>query len=71
MHEQTIFFDDSTSINHYYNQLIGISEWASEEHEFQHIQKAIDKIRVVSVDDLFGEAIRRVHNEESVSSLFG
>ena len=36
-----------------------------------HCPKAVDKIRVVSVDDLFGEAIRRVHNEESVSSLFG
>ena len=42
MHEQTIFFDESTSINHYYNELIGFSEWTSEEHEFQHIQKAID-----------------------------
>ena len=36
-----------------------------------HCPKSVDKIRVVSVDDLFGEAIRRVHNEESVSSLFG
>lgn len=36
-----------------------------------HCPKSIDKIRTVSVDDLFGEAIRRVHNEESVSSLFG
>ncbi len=36
-----------------------------------HCPKAVDKIRTVSVDDLFGEAIRRVHNEESVSSLFG
>jgi ribose-phosphate pyrophosphokinase len=36
-----------------------------------HCPKSVDKIRVVSVDELFGEAIRRVHNEESVSSLFG
>jgi len=30
----------------------------------------IDKVRVVSVSKLFGEALRRVSNEESVSSLF-
>ena len=30
----------------------------------------IDKIKLVSVDKLFGEAIRRVTNEESVSTLF-
>ncbi len=29
-----------------------------------------DKIEVLSVADLLGEAIRRIHNEESVSSLF-
>ena len=28
------------------------------------------KTRVVSVSNIFGEAIRRVSNEESVSSLF-
>jgi ribose-phosphate pyrophosphokinase len=28
------------------------------------------KLRVVSVSELLGEAIRRIHNEESVSSLF-
>ena len=43
MHEKTIFFDESTSINHYYNQLIGISEWASEGTISAH--QAIDKIR--------------------------
>ena len=34
-------------------------------------KKASSKIRQVSVGKLFGEAIRRVTNEESVSSLFG
>ena len=29
-----------------------------------------DKIRVLSVSSLLGEAIRRIHNEDSVSSLF-
>ena len=33
-------------------------------------KKKIDKIEVLSVADLLGEAIRRIHNEESVSSLF-
>ena len=28
------------------------------------------KLQVVSVSELLGEAIRRIHNEESVSSLF-
>ena len=28
------------------------------------------KLHVVSVSELLGEAIRRIHNEESVSSLF-
>ncbi|HNN60402.1 MAG TPA: ribose-phosphate pyrophosphokinase, partial [Leptospiraceae bacterium] len=32
--------------------------------------KKIDKITVLSVARLVGEAIRRIHNEESVSSLF-
>ena len=32
--------------------------------------KNVDKVRQVSVGSLFGEAIRRVSNEESVSSLF-
>ena len=32
--------------------------------------KGCKKTRQVSVSELFGEAIRRVHNEESVSSLF-
>ena len=29
-----------------------------------------EKIRVVSIAQLLGEAIRRINNEESVSSLF-
>ncbi|MBI3395454.1 MAG: ribose-phosphate pyrophosphokinase [Spirochaetia bacterium] len=33
-------------------------------------EKKIDKITVLSVAGLCGEAIRRIHNEESVSSLF-
>ena len=32
--------------------------------------KGCKKTRQVTVSELFGEAIRRVHNEESVSSLF-
>ena len=35
-----------------------------------HCDDTITKIRQVSVDQLIGEAIRRVSNEESVSSLF-
>ncbi|MCE2485844.1 MAG: ribose-phosphate pyrophosphokinase [Desulfurellaceae bacterium] len=30
----------------------------------------VDKIRVLSIAPLMGEAIRRIHNEESISSLF-
>ena len=45
MQEQKIFFDPSTPIGHYYDELIGISEWTSEEHEFQHIQRAINRIK--------------------------
>ena len=33
-------------------------------------EKKIDKITQLSVAGLVGEAIRRIHNEESVSSLF-
>ena len=33
-------------------------------------EKQIPKIKVLSVAALYGEAIRRIHNEESVSSLF-
>jgi ribose-phosphate pyrophosphokinase len=33
-------------------------------------EKKLDKITVLSVASLCGEAIRRIHNEESVSSLF-
>jgi ribose-phosphate pyrophosphokinase len=32
--------------------------------------EAVDKIRVLSIAHLMGEAIRRIHNEESISSLF-
>ena len=33
-------------------------------------EKELDKIKVLSVARICGEAIRRIHNEESVSSLF-
>jgi len=33
-------------------------------------QKATGKIKVLSVSGLLGEAIKRIHFEESVSSLF-
>ncbi|MGQ9500041.1 MAG: ribose-phosphate pyrophosphokinase [Dissulfurimicrobium sp.] len=32
--------------------------------------KKVDKIKVLSVSTLLGEAIRRIHNDDSVSSLF-
>ena len=32
--------------------------------------QAVGKIRVLSLAPLIGEAIRRIHNEESISSLF-
>ena len=32
--------------------------------------RGLDKIKVLSVADLLGEAIRRIHNDDSVSSLF-
>ncbi len=35
-----------------------------------HASKLIDKINVLSIDKLFGRAIMRIHNEESISSLF-
>ena len=35
-----------------------------------HCDEGIEKIRQVSVDKLIGEAIRRVSNEESVSTYF-
>ena len=35
-----------------------------------HCPKSNTKIRQITVGNLFGEAIRRVHNEESVSTLF-
>jgi ribose-phosphate pyrophosphokinase len=33
-------------------------------------EKRIRKIKILSIAKLIGEAIRRIHNEESVSSLF-
>jgi ribose-phosphate pyrophosphokinase len=33
-------------------------------------EKKIDNIAQLSVSDLLGEAIRRIHNEETVSALF-
>jgi ribose-phosphate pyrophosphokinase len=33
-------------------------------------QQKFDRLRVLSVAHLIGEAIRRIHNEESISSLF-
>jgi len=33
-------------------------------------EKKSEKITVLSVAEIFGEAIRRIHNEESISSLF-
>ncbi|RMD90220.1 MAG: ribose-phosphate pyrophosphokinase [Calditrichaeota bacterium] len=33
-------------------------------------EKKIDKIEVLTVANLFGEAIKRIHGEESISSLF-
>ncbi len=34
------------------------------------VVRKLDKIKVLSIADLVGEAIRRIHHEESVSSLF-
>tara|TARA_Y100000741_G_scaffold118222_1_gene88717 strand:- start:170 stop:670 length:501 start_codon:yes stop_codon:yes gene_type:complete len=33
-------------------------------------EKKLDNMKIVSVADVFGNAIRRIHNGESVSSLF-
>lgn len=33
-------------------------------------EKKIDKVGILSASDLFGEAIKRIHGEESISSLF-
>jgi len=33
-------------------------------------EKMMDKIKVISVANLFGDAIQRIHNEESISILF-
>lgn len=33
-------------------------------------EKRFDKLRVISVGEVFGESIRRIHEEESISSLF-
>jgi len=32
--------------------------------------KQFDKLKIISVGEVFGEAIRRIHEEESISSLF-
>jgi len=32
--------------------------------------KGLDKIKVLSVSKLLGEAIRRIHTDDSISSLF-
>jgi ribose-phosphate pyrophosphokinase len=37
---------------------------------FVHPEKLIDKIELLTASALFGEAIKRIHNEESISSLF-
>ncbi|MEM8894029.1 MAG: ribose-phosphate pyrophosphokinase, partial [Bacteroidota bacterium] len=34
------------------------------------LKKESDKIKVLSVADLFAKAIRRIHDHESISSLF-
>ena len=33
-------------------------------------REALDKLVVLSISDLIGEAINRIHNNDSVSSLF-
>jgi ribose-phosphate pyrophosphokinase len=33
-------------------------------------EKQIDKMEIVSVGNIFGEAVNRIHNGESVSALF-
>ena len=33
-------------------------------------EKQIEKISVVSISELFGEAIRRIHTETSIGELF-
>jgi ribose-phosphate pyrophosphokinase len=33
-------------------------------------EKQIDKMEIVSVGNVFGEAVIRIHNGESVSALF-
>ena len=33
-------------------------------------EKKLDNMKIVTVADVFGAAIRRIHNGESVSSLF-
>ena len=34
------------------------------------IEKQIDKIKVVSISELFGEAIKKIHEEKSIGELF-
>jgi ribose-phosphate pyrophosphokinase len=33
-------------------------------------EKQIEKLRIISVGEVFGESIQRIHKEESISSLF-
>ena len=33
-------------------------------------KKRIDKMKIVSVGEIFGEAVNRIHDGESVSALF-
>jgi ribose-phosphate pyrophosphokinase len=33
--------------------------------------KKLSNIKVLTVSELFGEAIKRIHRDESISSLFG
>ena len=33
-------------------------------------EKRLDKMKIISVGNVFGEAVGRVHNGESVSALF-
>lgn len=40
------------------------------DHSAQNYREVFEKINIICVADVFGEAIRRVNNNESVSSLF-
>jgi ribose-phosphate pyrophosphokinase len=34
------------------------------------VEKQFENLEIISVASVFGEAIRRIHNEESISVLF-